>query len=150
FPGIGLSNYGYPRPFIGFETGTDRFRLSAQASTLEDQPDTLGQIIHRYFFAHRLSAQVSRRVHLGLWETVVLSGPDRSFDGRYRNPVTLLLLANEYGLGDQGNVLVGLDAQWKLGRTTLQAQFGLDDFQYQHRGASDRFPDRYAFSLLAT
>src|SRR5262249_15422477 len=27
---------------------------------------------------------------------------------------------------------------------------GLDDFQYQHRGASDRFPDRYAFSLLAT
>jgi hypothetical protein len=146
-----LSNYGYPHPALGFEVGTDRFRLSAQASTLADQVDTAGRTINRYFFAHRLSARISRRVHLALWETVVLGGPGTSFDGRYRNPVTLLLLANQYGLGDQGNVLLGLDFQWRLGqRTTLQTQLGLDDIQYQHRSGPTRYPDRYAFTVLAT
>jgi len=146
--GIGLSDYGYPRPRIGLEVGTDRFRLSAQASTLADVTDTAGTVLHRYFFAHRLDLRLSRRVHLGLWETVVLGGPARSFDGRYRNPVTLLLLANEYGLGDRGNVLLGFDLAWRAGRRlTLYGQFALDDIQYQNRSGPTRTPDRYAFTL---
>jgi hypothetical protein len=150
-PGIGLSDYGYPRPAFGFEVGTGRFRLASQASTLAEQTDTAGVVTHRYFFAHRVAARLSRRFDLALWETVVLAGPDRSFDARYRNPVTLLLLANQYGLGDQGNVLLGLDFQWRLGRRmTLQGQLGLDDIQYQHRSSPTRYPDRYAFTLQAT
>ncbi|HSB55403.1 MAG TPA: hypothetical protein VLD58_13660 [Gemmatimonadales bacterium] len=150
-PGIPLSDYGYPRPAFGFEVGNRRFRLTSQASTLADVTDTAGVVTHRYFFAHRAALQVTRRFDLALWETVVLSGVDRSFDGRYRNPVTLLLLANEYGLGDQGNVLLGFDAHWRVGRrTTLQAQLGLDDIQYQNRGSSTRYPDRYAFTIQGT
>lgn len=148
-PGIGLSDYGYPRPALGLEVGSDRLRLSAQASTLTDARDTSGAVIHRYFFAHRLAARVGRRLTLALWETVLLDGVDRSFDGRYRNPVTLLLLANQYGLGDDGNVLVGLDLHLRAGaRTTLMGQFALDDFQY-HTGAT-RPPNRYAFSVMGT
>ncbi len=56
------------------------------------------------------------RFRLGLWETVVLSGVDRDFDGRYRNPLSLLLLANQYGLGADGNVMFGVDAHWRVGR----------------------------------
>lgn len=150
-PGIGLSNYGYPHPNVGLQVGTGRFRLSAQASTLADVTDSLGQVVHRYFFAHRIDMRLSRRFHLGLWETVVLGGPDRNFDARYRNPVSLLLLTNEYGLGDQGNLLLGIDASWRVGgRTTLQAQFGLDDFQYKNTSGPTRYPDRYAFTLMAT
>ncbi len=150
-PGIGLSDYGYPRPAFGLEVGTRRFRLTTQASTLNDVTDSAGIVTHRYFFAHRLALQLSRTFDLALWETVVLAGVDRSFDGRYRNPVSLLLLANQYGLGDEGNVLLGLDAHWRIGpRTTLQAQLGLDDIQYQHRGSATRYPDRYAFTLQGT
>jgi len=150
-PGIGLSDYGYPRPAFGFEVGAGPIRLAAQASTLTDQTDTAGVVTHRYFFAHRLGARLSRRFDLALWESVVLAGPDRSFDGRYRNPVTLLLLANEYGLGDQGNLLLGFDFQWHLGhRTTLQGQLGIDDLQYKKRSGPTRYPDRYAFTLQAT
>lgn len=150
-PGIPLSDYGYPRPAFGFEVGNGRFRLASQASTLDDQTDTSGVVTHRYFFAHRVNARLSRRFSLALWETVVLSGADRSFDGRYRNPVTLLLLANQYGLGDQGNVLLGFDFQWKVGRrATIQGQLGLDDIQYQHRSSPTRYPDRYAFTLQGT
>jgi Capsule assembly protein Wzi len=150
-PGIGLSNYGYPHPHFGLEIGNETVRLSAQASTLADQSDSTGQIIHRYFFAHRLDARFSRRFRIGLWETVVLGGPDRGFDARYRNPVSLLLLANEYGLGDQGNLLLGLDVSWRpTERVTLQGQFGLDDLQYQHHSGPDRTPNRYAFTLMGT
>ncbi len=148
-PGIGLSDVGYPRPALGLEVGSDRFRLSAQASTLADVRDSAGAVIHRYFFAHRASARLSRRLTVALWETVLLDGVDRSFDGRYRNPVTLLLLANQYGLGDDGNVLLGFDVHWRVGRrTTLMGQFGLDDFQYQ--GGPTHPPSRYAFSLMGT
>lgn len=151
-PGIGLSNYGYPRPGIGFQAGTPSVSLTAFAVQLRDEADTTGQTVKRYFFAHRLDAKISNRVRLGLWETTILAGVDRSFDARYRNPVTLLLLANQYGLGDEGsNVLVGLDAQWRPSRrTTLQAQLGIDDIQYQNRSGPTRYPDRYAFTLLGT
>lgn len=150
-PGIGLSDYGYPRPAFGLEVGNERFRLQTQASTLNDVTDSAGVVTHRYFFAHRAQVRLTRTFDLALWETVVLAGADRSFDARYRNPVTLLLLANQYGLGDEGNVLLGFDATWRVGRrTTLQAQLGLDDIQYQNRGAATRYPDRYAFTLQAT
>ncbi len=150
-PGIPLSDYGYPRPAFGIEVGNGKLRLAAQATTLTDQTDSAGVVTHRYFFAHRINARLSRKFSLALWETVVLAGPDRSFDGRYSNPVTLLVLANQYGLGAQGNVLLGLDLQWRLGhRATLQAQLGLDDLQYQNRGSSTRYPDRYAFTLQGT
>ena len=150
-PGLGVSNYGYSRPELGLELGNDRFRLRAQAASLADATDSIGQVVHRYFFAHRLDARLHPRLQIGLWETVVLAGVDRSFDGRYRNPVTLLLLANQYGLGDQGNVLLGLDLQWRAGRRlTLQGQFALDDVQYQNRSGPTRVPDRYGFTLAAT
>jgi hypothetical protein len=150
-PGIPLSNYGYPHPHLGLEIGNPRFRLSAQASTLADLTDTAGRTVHRYFFAHRIDARFSRQLQLGLWETVVLGGPERSFDARYRNPVTLLLLANEYGLGDNGNILMGVDLRWHPSRRlTLLAQLALDDIQYQHRSGPGRVPDRYGFTIAAT
>jgi len=150
-PGIPLSNYGYPRPELAVEIGNDRLRLRSHALTLADATDSTGAVVHRYFFAHRIDLNLSRRLQLGLWETVILAGQDRTFDGRYRNPVTLLLLANQYGLGAEGNVMVGVDARWRVGgRTTLHAQLALDDFQYQNRSGPTRYPDRYAFTLMAT
>jgi len=150
-PGIGLSNYGYPRLTVGFELGRPSFGLRALAADLLDETAADGSVIHRYFFAHRLHVEVSKRLALGLWETTVLAGPDRNFDSRYRNPVSLLLLANEYGLGDDGNILIGLDADWQVGRhTRIQGQLAIDDVSYQDRSAPDRNPDRWALTLAAS
>jgi hypothetical protein len=147
-PGIPLSNYGYPQVELGFEVGTRTLRFEALARSLQDGRDSLGSLVHRYFFAHRAAARLSNRFHLGIWETTVLSGIDREFDGRYRNPLSLLLLANQYGLGPDGNILFGTDLEWRVGRrVTLQAQLAIDDFQYGTTSGGGRYPNRWALTV---
>ena len=147
-PGIGVSNYGYPQAEVGLLIGTRSFELEALARSLTDARDSLGSTVHRYFFAHRASARLSDRLRVGLWETVVLSGVDRNFDGRYRNPVSLLLLANQYGLGEDGNVMFGAEARWVVrGRTTIEAQLAIDDLQYESISSGGRYPDRWALTI---
>ncbi len=147
-PGLGLSNYSYGRDAIAFDAGTRWLRLHALAGDLKDQQTPEGELAHRYFFAHRLGVRLSDRVQVAIWETSVLAGPDRNFDGRFRNPVSLLLLANQYGRGDSGaNVLVGLDLHWRaLRKAGFQLQLAIDDIQYQNRSGPGRYPDRWALT----
>ena len=146
-PGLPLSGYSYERQGLGLEIGTDDLRLSALATELQDEIDSLGQTVHRYYFVHRLQGRLSRRLSLALWEGVVLAGADRNFETRYRNPLSLSYLASTIGLGDRGNVLLGADLRWQaLGRTTFSAQVALDDFWYRNR---ERNRDRWAFTVGA-
>lgn len=150
--GIPLSNVGYGRPEVSLVLGTSKLRLSAVASGLQSDTDSSsGDLIRRYYFAHRIDARLSRRFGLAVWETGVVAGRDRDFDARFRNPVALLLLANQYGLGDkENNLMIGVDAWWHLSqRVTVAGQLAIDDLQYQNRGSSTRYPDRYAFTLSA-
>jgi hypothetical protein len=145
--GIALSNYGYERQALALEIGTRTLRLSALATDLRDETDSLGRTVHRYYFVHRLHAGLSRRLALALWEGVVLAGADRNFETRYRNPLSLSYLANTIGLGDRGNVLLGADVRWQaFGRTTFTAQFAVDDFWYRNR---QRNRDRWALTIGA-
>jgi hypothetical protein len=147
-PGIPLSNYGYERQGLMLEFGTSAVRLTALASDLRDQTDSIGQLVHRYYFAHRLSVRASDRFQIAAWETNVLAGPGRAFETRYRNPLSVGYLANTLGVGDRGNEMLGLDLQWRpWRRTTLEAQFALDDFWYQNRNQNR---DRWALTLGAS
>jgi hypothetical protein len=149
-PGIPLSGYGYERQGLGIEIGNRNLSLSAFASDLQDEVDSLGRTVHRYYFVHRLQARPSRRLSLALWEGVVLAGADRNFETRYRNPLSFSYLANTIGLGDKGNVLLGVDAHWRaFRRTSFEAQLALDDFQYQNRSDPGRLPDRWALTIAA-
>ena len=146
-PGIPLSNYGYERQGLAIDIGTRSVRLSALAADLQDQTDSIGQTVHRYYFVHRLHARLSRRLTIAPWEGIIVAGPGRTFETRYRNPLSLGYLANTIGFGDRSNVMLGLDVQWKaFGRTTLQAQLALDDFWYDDR---ERNRDRWALTLGA-
>ena len=147
--GIPLSAFGYPRQELGFELGNDKLRLTALAADLMDETDTNGAAVHRYWFAHRLSVRASERLSLAIWETVVLGGPDASFTASDRNPLALLILSNQYGLGAKGNLMVGSDVAWRAGRrVTLQGQLAIDDISYQSIPGG-HVPDRYAFTFAA-
>jgi len=146
-PGIPLSNYGYERQGLSIEAGGGPIWLSALATDLQDQIDSIGQTVHRYYFVHRLRVRFSPRFSLAPWEGMIVSGPDRNFESRYRNPLSIGYLANTIGLGDRSNVMLGLDLHWKAwGRTLLQAQLALDDFWYDDR---QRNRDRWALTLGA-
>ncbi|MBA3346004.1 MAG: hypothetical protein H0T44_12050 [Gemmatimonadales bacterium] len=148
-PGIGLSNYGYGREAAALDVGTRDLRLHALAADLSDEFDAGGEAVHRYLFAHRLGVRLSERFRAAIWESTVVAGPDRKFDGRFRNPLSLLLLANQYGQGDDGaNVIVGLDLHWRaFRRATFQAQLAVDDFQYRNQSGPTRYPNRWALTV---
>jgi hypothetical protein len=147
--GIPLSAFGYPRPEIGLELGSDKVRLTAQVADLLDERDTVGTPVHRYWFAHRLSVRPSMRLSVSLWETYILGGPDQSFAGRVRNPLALLILSDQYGLSANGNLMVGSDVSWRAGsRVTLQGQLAIDDISYQSIPGG-HVPNRYAFTVAA-
>jgi hypothetical protein len=144
-PGIALSNYGYERQGLAFDVGTGSIRLSALASDLRDETDSIGQLVHRYYFVHRLHARLSRRLTIAPWEGIIVAGPGRSFETRYRNPLSIGYLANTIGFGDRSNVMLGLDVHWRAwGRSTLVGQLALDDFRYDDR---KRNRDRWALTL---
>ena len=145
--GIPISaGVSYSRPYLGLEVGSRDVRLAAQVATLRDEVDSTGAIIKRYHVMHRLSVRTSERLSLALWETTVLAGEDRSLEGRFINPLSLLLLANQYGEGDPGNVTIGFDASWRaFRRTTLELQLAIDDIQYQSTG----YPNRWALTAAA-
>ena len=146
-PGIPLSDYGYERQGLAIQVGTRTLRLSAIATDLQDEIDSLGQTVHRFYFVHRLHARLSRRLSVAPWEGIIVAGPDRIFETRYRNPLSFGYLANTIGFGDRSNVMLGLDVHWRaFGRTTLQAQLALDDFWYDDR---ERNRDRWALTLSA-
>ena len=114
--GIGVGDYAYPQVEFGFLVGVRSFELRPTRARSRTSCRRSGRPIHRYFFDHRASVRLSDRLRVALWETTVISGIDREFDGRYRNPLTLLLFTNQYGLGQNGNVLFGLDASWRVPR----------------------------------
>ena len=63
------------------------------------------------FYPEEVEGSGDVKYHLG-------ASADREFDGRYRNPLSLLLLANQYGLGADGNVMFGLDGRYRIGKGT--------------------------------
>jgi hypothetical protein len=144
-PGISLSSYGYERQGLAIDIGSRDIRLSALATDLNDEIDSLGRTVHRYYFVHRLHVRLSRRLSIAPWEGVLVAGADRSFETRYRNPLSFSYLANTIGLGDRGNVILGTDVRWRAwGRTTFQAQLAVDDFWTDNR---QRNRDRWALTV---
>jgi hypothetical protein len=146
--GVPLSNFAYPRNYLGLDVGSRDVRLVAQVTQLRDETDSLGQAIKRYHFMHRLGVQFSPKWYAALWETTVWSGVDRSTDGTFINPVGLLLLSNQYGEGDKGNIVVGADVSWRVAkRATIQVQLAIDDLQFESIDDSTSYPNRWAFTV---
>ena len=150
-PGAAASGFRYPRTDVGIELGTRAIRLRSFWTDLRDETDSTGATVHRYFAAHRIDLRLSGRLTVGLWETVLLAGTDREFESIYRNPFSLSLLANTYGLGGDGNVMVGADATWRAGgAVTIRAELAVDDVNYKERDDPDRAPDRLGLALGAS
>ncbi len=95
----------------------------------EDVTD-MGSYRTKYMANHYLSYNVTKRLNIGLFESVLWENDnDRGFDLNYLNPV-IFYRAIEFSTGARGgNALIGLSAKYKVNdRVNVYGQFIIDEF----------------------
>jgi Capsule assembly protein Wzi len=146
--GLLVSPNPYSYDQLDVKVGTDGVYLEGLITQLDDLPDTLGALEHRYFIAHRFTVRPPGHTTFSLWEGVIVAGVDRQLEPWYANIFTLGLLT-EYDQGSPSNSLIGLDFTTRIKRTQLFGSVLLDDIQIDRSQASDKEPSSYGFTVGA-
>ncbi|WP_295830001.1 gliding motility protein RemB [uncultured Winogradskyella sp.] len=111
-----------------------------------------GSFLTKYVANHYLSWNVSKRLNLGFFESVVWSNQnDRGFDASYLNPI-IFLRAAEFNSGqDAGNAILGLSAKYKWNnKVNLYGQFLIDEFSISDVTGGDKsWKNKFGFQLGA-
>ena len=128
-------------------TSTWLFLRDVRPEVVED-----GAFLPKYTANHYLSWNVSKRLNIGLFESVVWNNAnDRGFDVNYLNPL-IIFRAIEFETGqDAGNALVGLSSKYKLNnKINLYSQFVIDEFSIGDvRAGNQSFRNKFGFQLGA-
>jgi hypothetical protein len=100
---------------------------------------------------HYLSYKHDAHLTVGLFETVIYQMKDtlynRGFEVEYLNPF-LFFRPQEYNLGSQDNVLLGLNVSYKWGNRMYYGQLLLDDFLLSAvRSNNGWWSNKYGFQL---
>ena len=109
-----------------------------------------GSFLTKYMANHYLSWNVSKRLNIGLFESVMWYDTNgRGFDINYLNPV-IFYRAIEFESGqDAGNAILGASAKYKWNnKTTLYGQFILDEFSLDAvKGGDKSWKNKYGYQL---
>ena len=151
-PGLGsleLSNYGPVYDHLQIRTSvwrlqyTNLFARFTDWQTPRASGGPRGGITtrpRRYGAFHRLALNVTDRLQVGLYESIIFATQEDStvsrtgFDLAYLNPI-IFYRAVERDLGSPDNAMIGIDADWIV-TPGLRAygQFVLDEFQFSQLG----------------
>jgi hypothetical protein len=146
-PGLGLSDWSYPRTELHVVAGNERLRIEAFSTQLLGDSTASGEPVHRYWAGHRFDVGLFRNLRVGFWETVVVAGRSRELEPAYRNPVVLLVFPQFFGREDNQNVLLGGDLHWRPSPGLLiEGQVALDDWT---TNPAVTFPNRWGFTVGA-
>lgn len=111
------------------------------------QPD--GTFTRKYASTHYLSMNVSKRLNIGLFETVVYhdTSGTRGIDVNFLNPI-IFYRPLEFALGSNGgNVLLGLNLKYKLSNNQfIYGQFILDEFNSKEF-SKDWWGNKYGYQI---
>ncbi|MGD1895211.1 MAG: hypothetical protein ACFB15_32035 [Cyclobacteriaceae bacterium] len=76
---------------------------------------------------HRVGIDVTKKLNIGLFEAIVYGDESERFDARYLNPFAFYRVIEQQN-GSNGNALLGVDADWIIGKHwNAYAQFVLDE-----------------------
>jgi hypothetical protein len=104
----------------------------------------------KYIANHYLSWNVSKRLNIGLFESVMWTNDnDRGFDLNYLNPI-IFYRAIEFETGqDAGNAILGASAKYKWNnRVNLYGQFILDEFALADiTGGNQSWRNKFGYQL---
>ena len=128
-----LSDNASPHPFFKLNTTIWKLKYTNTWMSLRDVRSEVtadGSFRTKFMANHYLSYNVSKRLNIGLFETVIWENDnDRGFDFNYINPV-IFYRAIEFSTGSRGgNAIIGLSAKYKVNnRVNLYSQLIIDEF----------------------
>ncbi len=128
-----FSDTATPYPFFKLNTTFWKFKYTNTWMSLRDVRSEVtadGSFRTKYIANHYLSYNVTERLNIGLFESVIWQNDnDRGFDFNYLNPV-IFYRAIEFSTGSRGgNALLGLSGKYKVNNNiNLYGQFLIDEF----------------------
>jgi len=105
----------------------------------------------KYMTLHHLSANVTERLNIGIFESVIWENnrtPEISgFDIAYLNPI-IFLRPVEFSLNSSDNVLMGMNYKFKISNNSqLYGQFVLDEFSPPDLNGDGFWGNKYSYQL---
>lgn len=130
-----LSDAAAPFPFLKITTNIWRFTYVNLFTAMKDATNPSGlkkDRLNKYATFHYLGWNVTKRINLGLFESIVWQGSDstrhRGYDVNYLNPI-MFYRPTEYSLGSSDNAFIGFSFKIKLfKKQQLYGQVLLDEF----------------------
>ncbi|WP_188461008.1 gliding motility protein RemB [Bizionia arctica] len=148
-----ISDVSTPHPFLKLNTTFWKIKYTNTWLWLKDvrpQVEVDGAYKQKYMATHFLSWNVSKRLNIGLFESVIWTNSnDRGFDINYLNPI-IFFRAIEFETGQgAGNALVGLSGKYKLNdNMNVYGQFILDEFSLSDvSGGEKSWKNKYGYQI---
>ena len=148
-----VSDVASPRPFLKLNTKFWKIKYTNSWMWLKDvRPEVTedGAFLTKYMANHYLSWNVSKRLNLGFFESVVWTNTNkRGFDINYLNPV-IFYRAIEFETGQgAGNAILGASAKYKFNdNVNVYSQFILDEFSLNDIKAGEKsWKNKYGYQL---
>lgn len=140
-----MSDNASPYPFFKLNTTFWKLKYTNTWMSLRDVRGEVtenGSYRTKFIANHYLSYNITKRLNIGLFESVVWQNDNRrGFDVNYLNPI-IFYRAIEFSTGSRGgNALIGLSAKYKVNdRINVYGQFIIDEFS-----SSDVFGGKGSF-----
>jgi hypothetical protein len=140
-----LSDVSAPYPYFKITTSVWKFNYVNLYTIMNDATNSSGlkkDWSRKYATFHYLGINVTKRINIGLYESIIWQGTDsnryRGYDINYMNPI-IFFRPTEYSLGSSDNTAIGFSFKIKLfEKQQLYGQLFVDDFSLkealQHKG----------------
>lgn len=149
------SDVASPYPFLKLNTSFWKIKYTSTWMWLKDvRPEVVvdDAFLTKYMANHYLSWNVSKRLNIGLFESVMWADTNgRGFDVNYLNPI-IFFRAIEFQTGQgAGNAILGLSGKYKWNnKVNLYGQFILDEFSLGDvTGGNKSWKNKFGFQLGA-
>ncbi|HEY0031489.1 MAG TPA: hypothetical protein VGC65_12065 [Bacteroidia bacterium] len=130
-----LSDVAAPYPYLKITTNVWKLSYVNLFTIMKDATHPSGfkkDWLNKYATFHHLGWNATKRINIGLFESIVWQGSDstryRGYDVNYLNPI-MFFRPTEYSLGSSDNAFIGFDFKIKLfKKQQLYGQLLLDEF----------------------
>ncbi len=139
-----LSDVAAPYPFFKITTNVWKLTYVNLYTIMKDATNPSGfkkDWMNKYATFHYLGWSATKRINIGLFESIVWQGSDstrhRGYDVNYLNPI-MFFRPTEYSLGSSDNALVGFSIKIKMfKKQQFYGQLLLDEFSLKEVKAQD-------------